>query len=77
MHTPWPAGWAARTPPPPHPAGWLGPPARPQVDVGGSYPRMFNIYFYDGAHTREAQKQAIVHAWPALTDACIIVVDDW
>lgn len=48
-----------------------------KVDVGDSYPGMFNIYFYDGAHTREAQKQAITHAWPALADASIIVVDDW
>jgi len=39
-------------------------------------PRDIDVYFYDGDHSREAQRRAIVHAWPALGCESIVVVDD-
>ncbi len=36
-----------------------------------------NIYFYDGAHTAEAQRQAFTHYDSVLDSAFIAIVDDW
>jgi len=39
-------------------------------------PQNVDVFFYDGDHRPEAQRQAIIHAWPALDDEAIIVIDD-
>lgn len=44
----------------------------PQAEL----PRDIDVYFYDGLHGYEPQRQAIVHAWPCLAGEAIIVVDD-
>ena len=37
----------------------------------------FDIYFYDGCHTEEAQEKALTYFDPVLKDRCIIIIDDW
>ena len=37
----------------------------------------FNIYFYDGSHSHEAQHRALTHFLPSLDDEFIFMVDDW
>ena len=39
-------------------------------------PRNIDLFFYDGDHRPEAQRQAILRAWPILANEAIIVVDD-
>ena len=39
-------------------------------------PQNVDVFFYDGDHRPEAQRQAIIHAWPALADEAIILIDD-
>ena len=36
-----------------------------------------DIYLYDGAHAYEDHYKAITHAWHALADDAIILIDDW
>jgi len=36
-----------------------------------------DIYFYDGPHSREDQKDGILAAWDGLAENCILLVDDW
>ncbi len=36
-----------------------------------------DIYFFDGPHTREDQRDGILCAWEALAPISIILVDDW
>jgi hypothetical protein len=36
-----------------------------------------NFYLYDGAHSYEAQRQALTHFYAALDDAFIFLVDDY
>jgi len=36
-----------------------------------------DIYFFDGPHSREDQKDGIVLAWDALAPISIVLVDDW
>jgi len=37
----------------------------------------FTVYFYDGAHDADAQREAFTHMGPALADVFVAVVDDW
>jgi hypothetical protein len=37
----------------------------------------FNLYFYDGDHEEEAQRQAILHGSRWLDRPSLIIVDDW
>ncbi len=46
-----------------------------EVDVS-ELPK-FNIYLYDGDHTREAHAQALTHYISCLDDTFIFIVDDW
>ena len=39
-------------------------------------PQNVDVYFYDGDHRPESQRQAILQAWPALADEAIILIDD-
>lgn len=39
-------------------------------------PQNVDVYFYDGDHSYESQRRAIVHAWPSLQKEAVIVVDD-
>ena len=39
-------------------------------------PQNIDVFFYDGDHRPEAQRQAIIHAWPTLADEAIILIDD-
>ena len=39
-------------------------------------PQNIDVFFYDGDHGPEAQRQAIIHAWPALADEAIILIDN-
>ena len=39
--------------------------------------QLYDIYMYDGEHSRTNQKRAITHFWPYLAKSCIIIVDDW
>jgi hypothetical protein len=36
-----------------------------------------DIYLYDGAHEYDDHYKAITHAWHALADEAIILIDDW
>lgn len=36
-----------------------------------------DIYSYDGEHSRESQKKGIIHAFPALAETFILIVDDF
>lgn len=38
---------------------------------------LFDVYFYDGLHTFEAQKRAFTHFAPCLRDTIITMVDDY
>ena len=40
-------------------------------------PSPFNVYFYDGDHTDEAQEKALTYFLPALSDEFIYICDDW
>jgi hypothetical protein len=40
-------------------------------------PGSINIYFYDGAHTREAQADALVRFAHVFTNPFVLLVDDW
>jgi hypothetical protein len=46
-----------------------------QVDMS-SFPK-FNIYMYDGNHTKESHYKALVHYYDSLDDIFIFIVDDW
>lgn len=37
----------------------------------------FNIYMYDGNHTKESHYNALVHYYSSLDDIFIFIVDDW
>jgi hypothetical protein len=37
----------------------------------------FNIYMYDGDHSRECHHKALVHFYPCMDDIFIYIVDDW
>ena len=45
------------------------------LDVA-TLPQDINVYFYDGDHGREAQRQAIFRYAPVLADRCVILIDD-
>ena len=36
-----------------------------------------DIFFYDGEHSEESQRNAFVHFYPAFADTFIAVIDDW
>jgi GT2 family glycosyltransferase/tetratricopeptide (TPR) repeat protein/2-polyprenyl-3-methyl-5-hydroxy-6-metoxy-1,4-benzoquinol methylase len=36
-----------------------------------------NVYFYDGAHTREAHQDALLRFAKILTDPFVLLIDDW
>lgn len=40
-------------------------------------PSPFNVYFYDGDHSHECQKKALLEFIDLLADEFIFVVDDW
>jgi hypothetical protein len=40
-------------------------------------PNPINFYLYDGAHSYEAQMNALKHFYPMLADTFIYLVDDW
>jgi len=42
----------------------------------GNLPK-FDVYYYDGEHSRESQKRGIIHAFPQLADNFILIVDDF
>lgn len=44
-----------------------------RADLGGE----FDVYMYDGGHSREDHRRAIVWAAPHLRRRCIVVIDDW
>lgn len=46
-----------------------------QVDV--SQLPMFNIYLYDGNHSKESQYKALLHYYSRLDDVFVFIVDDW
>ncbi len=37
----------------------------------------FDVYLYDGAHSRENQYKAIAHFAPALAPLSLVIIDDW
>jgi asparagine synthetase A len=37
----------------------------------------FNIYMYDGNHTKDSHYKALVHYYNCLDDMFIFIVDDW
>jgi hypothetical protein len=37
----------------------------------------YDIYMYDGGHSQEDHRKAVVDMWPLLPDVCIFLVDDW
>ena len=37
----------------------------------------FNIYMYDGEHTKESQYKALTHYYDCLDEIFIFIVDDW
>ena len=37
----------------------------------------FTVYFYDGFHSFDAQKQALTYYYPVLADEFLLIVDDW
>jgi hypothetical protein len=37
----------------------------------------FNVYLYDGAHTKEDHKKALLHYYDCLDDEFIFLCDDW
>lgn len=46
-----------------------------EVDV--SQLPMFNIYMYDGNHTKDSHYKALVHYYACLDDTFVFIVDDW
>lgn len=46
-----------------------------KVDVN-TLPK-FNIYMYDGNHTKDSQYKALTHYYKCLDDIFIFIVDDW
>ena len=36
-----------------------------------------NVYFYDGEHSAENQRDGLLHFWPCLADEFVFLVDDW
>tara|TARA_R100000008_G_scaffold66975_1_gene44040 strand:+ start:9286 stop:10056 length:771 start_codon:yes stop_codon:yes gene_type:complete len=36
-----------------------------------------DVFFYDGEHSEESQRNAFVHFYPAFADTFIAVIDDW
>ena len=38
---------------------------------------MFNIYLYDGNHSKESQYKALIHYYSKLDDIFVFIVDDW
>jgi hypothetical protein len=46
-----------------------------KVDIS-DFPK-FNIYMYDGNHTKDSHYKALVHYYECLDDMFIFVVDDW
>lgn len=36
-----------------------------------------NVYFYDGDHSAENQRDGLLHFWPCLAEEFIFIVDDW
>jgi len=46
-----------------------------KVDVS-TLPK-FNIYMYDGNHTKESHYKALLHYYNCLDDVFIFIVDDW
>jgi hypothetical protein len=46
-----------------------------QVDVS-TLPK-FNIYMYDGNHTKESHYKALTHYYDCMDDTFIYIVDDW
>lgn len=36
-----------------------------------------DVYFYDGGHTETLHREAITRIWPALSDECIVLIDDY
>ena len=46
-------------------------------DVNLSEIGPFNVYLYDGRHTVEDQRRALVHFLPCLDEEFIFIVDDW
>ncbi|MDX1968870.1 MAG: exostosin family protein [Planctomycetaceae bacterium] len=39
-------------------------------------PQNVDVFFYDGDHRPEAQREAMVRGWPLLADEAVVVVDD-
>jgi len=37
----------------------------------------FNVYMYDGNHTKDSHNKALVHYYKCLDDMFIFIVDDW
>jgi hypothetical protein len=37
----------------------------------------FNVYLYDGAHTQEDHRKALIHFYDCLEDEFIFICDDW
>jgi hypothetical protein len=46
-----------------------------QVDVDGL--PSFNIYMYDGEHSKENHSRALTHFYNCLDDVFVFIVDDW
>jgi len=46
-----------------------------QVDVS-ALPK-FNVYMYDGNHTKDSHYKALVHFYNCLDDVFVFLVDDW
>ena len=42
-----------------------------------SFPKLYDVYLYDGGHTFEDHLKAITHFWDALAEISIIMIDDW
>ncbi len=36
-----------------------------------------NVYFYDGEHSAENQRDGLLHFWPCLADEFVFLGDDW
>lgn len=46
-----------------------------KIDVS-TFPK-FNIYMYDGNHTKDSHYKALLHYYNCLDDVFIFIVDDW
>jgi hypothetical protein len=38
---------------------------------------LFDVYFYDADHSERSHYRAIVHAFDALAETSVVVIDDW